>query len=299
AVALHFVSAAEVPGQEQAAPATPIPWNEIGAAASKQYQGDGLAVAATEEGARLHCVFQKLEGHATRDGLWLVSTTAGAPGGRFRVTAQAVGRAGGAVAPLPGSGTVRVQGTLVRFKRPGLTEEYSASLDGFRQDFVIAERPAGAGGLCVELAVTGARAEPASSGAKLVLEDSGRQIAYSRLRVVDVTGRELTARMEVASPTRLIVQVDDADAAYPVRIDPTFSDSNWIDMGMFAPDADGSVNAIAVDGSGNIYVGGSFWTIGTNLPNRIAKWNGSAWSALGSGLDGYVNALAVSGTDLY
>ncbi|MCI0539836.1 MAG: hypothetical protein L0Z50_31900 [Verrucomicrobiales bacterium] len=96
AVALHFVSAAEVPGQQQTAQAAPIPWNEIGAAAGKQYQGDGLAdglaVAATEEGARLHCVFQKLEGHATRDGLWLVSTTAGAPGGRFSVTAQAVGR---------------------------------------------------------------------------------------------------------------------------------------------------------------------------------------------------------------
>lgn len=56
------------------------------------------------------------------------------------------------------------------------------SLDGIRQDFVIAERPAGAGDLCVELAVAGARAESASSGAKLVLEDSGRQIAYSRLR---------------------------------------------------------------------------------------------------------------------
>src|SRR5262249_37172475 len=34
----------------------------------------------------------------------------------------------------------------------------------------------------------------------------------------------------------------------------------------------------------------------------IAKWNGSSWSALGSGLDGfspYVFALAVSGNDLY
>ena len=179
ATALHFVSAAEVPGQQQAAQATNIPWNKIGAAAGKQYQGDGLAVTATGEGARLHCVFQKLEGHATRDGFWLTSTAGGAPAGRFRVTAQAVGRAGGAVVPLPGSGTVLTEDTLVRFERPGLTEEYSASLDGIRQDFVIAERPAGEGGLRVELAVAGARAEPASFGAKLVLEDSERQIAYS------------------------------------------------------------------------------------------------------------------------
>src|SRR5947209_1828210 len=37
--------------------------------------------------------------------------------------------------------------------------------------------------------------------------------------------------------------------------------------------------------------------------NYIAKWNGSSWSALGSGMGGqscpYVGALAVSGTDLY
>lgn len=41
---------------------------------------------------------------------------------------------------------------------------------------------------------------------------------------------------------------------------------------------------------------------GDGLPftvNYIAKWNGSSWSALGSGLNGNVYALAVSGTNLY
>jgi hypothetical protein len=33
--------------------------------------------------------------------------------------------------------------------------------------------------------------------------------------------------------------------------------------------------------------------------NHIAKWNGSAWSALSTGMDGIVRALAVSGSDLY
>jgi uncharacterized protein (DUF2141 family) len=36
-----------------------------------------------------------------------------------------------------------------------------------------------------------------------------------------------------------------------------------------------------------------------NIGFGIAKWNGSAWSALGTGVDSYVYALAVSGTDLY
>ena len=37
----------------------------------------------------------------------------------------------------------------------------------------------------------------------------------------------------------------------------------------------------------------------TLIANRVAKWNGSSWSALGSGMDGRCLALAVSGSDLY
>jgi hypothetical protein len=68
-----------------------------------------------------------------------------------------------------------------------------------------------------------------------------------------------------------------------------------------------AVEEIAVLGS-NIYVGGSFGAVGNSaagdVPNTsgIAKWNGTAWSALQDGLDGsepYVNALLVDGSDLY
>ena len=34
-----------------------IPWNEIGAKAGANYQGDGLSVTPTESGARLHCAW--------------------------------------------------------------------------------------------------------------------------------------------------------------------------------------------------------------------------------------------------
>ena len=50
----------------------------------------------------------------------------------------------------------------------------------------------------------------------------------------------------------------------------------------------------------NLYAGGYFTTAGGVTANYIAKWNGSAWSALGSGMGGDpVYALAVSGTNLY
>src|SRR5208283_5891414 len=70
-----------------------IPWNEIGAKAGANYQGNGLAVTPTESGARLHCVFQRLAGEATPEGLWLTSTVTNTVNDRFSVTAMAVRRA--------------------------------------------------------------------------------------------------------------------------------------------------------------------------------------------------------------
>ena len=55
----------------------------------------------------------------------------------------------------------------------------------------------------------------------------------------------------------MAVVVNDAGAVYPVRIDPTFSDANWISMGGIAG-ADSYVYAAVMDGSGNLYIGGNF-----------------------------------------
>jgi len=73
----------------------------------------------------------------------------------------------------------------------------------------------------------------------------------------------------------------------------------------------GNVNALAVDGNGNLYVGGSFTNVQVgavpfSAADYIAKWNGLTWSALGMGeapaygaLNGDVNAIAISGSDIY
>lgn len=49
----------------------------------------------------------------------------------------------------------------------------------------------------------------------------------------------------------------------------------------------------------DVYVGGVFTQAGATLANYIARWNGSSWGALGSGLNNMVSAIAVSGTDVY
>jgi hypothetical protein len=309
-----------------------IPWSEVGTRAGAQYQGDGLAIFPFEHGAILRCVFQKLEGEATAEGLWLRSTVADIVKDQFRILASAVGRnanTGRESSPLPAevrgqtssgaygvarfatqlpqTGTVQVASNLVRFIRPVLIEEYSVSMDGVRQDFVIPNRPEGSGELQVRLDVSGALVEASPDGVQLVLVNCGRRIAYSRLRVTDASGTELRARMEVQSNSAhrtphselsLAVVVNDAAAAYPIRIDPTFSDAHWISMSGF-PGANSTVRAVAVDEAGNLYAGGDFTIVGDIRASRIAKWNGSSWSALGSGMNSSVFALAVAGGDLY
>jgi hypothetical protein len=58
------------------------------------------------------------------------------------------------------------------------------------------------------------------------------------------------------------------------------------------------VYALAVIGT-DLYAGGSFTTAGGVSTNYIARWDGTSWSALGSGMNSEVSALAVTGTDLY
>ena len=78
--------------------------------------------------------------------------------------------------------------------------------------------------------------------------------------------------------------------------DSTFTDANWSSMGGF-PGANEQVFAAVVDGVGNLYIGGNFNIVGDVIANGIAKWDGTNWSALGSGI-GSAWALAASGNDV-
>src|SRR6266566_185755 len=167
------LSATAADSADTAPAKTSIPWSQLGVpqgGTGADYKGDGLAVIATAEGARLRCVFQRLEGEASREGLWLTSTVippSGTVNDRFRVMTTKVERGAserGSVerwsvergawvrrsdaptlyAPLPphaprlpDTGTVAIDAQTVRFTRPGLVEEYSVSMDGVRQDFVV------------------------------------------------------------------------------------------------------------------------------------------------------------------
>lgn len=78
-------------------------------------------------------------------------------------------------------------------------------------------------------------------------------------------------------------------------------DPKWIGLGT---GMDERVNALA-KWNGSIYAGGFFTNAGGVPVNRIAKWDGTNWSALGTGISGpapfpgIVNAIAGVGTNLY
>ncbi len=82
----------------------------------------------------------------------------------------------------------------------------------------------------------------------------------------------------------------------------------WSPLGSGVDGADVVVYALDVfdDGQGSapaLYAGGWFYEAGEVSANSIARWDGKSWSALATGLDGWVFALAVfddgSGPALY
>lgn len=61
--------------------------------------------------------------------------------------------------------------------------------------------------------------------------------------------------------------------------------SNWSPLGSgLSGAAQGLCFALAIDGTGQVYAGGRFSLAGGISANRVAKWDGTAWSALGSGV---------------
>ena len=81
------------------------------------------------------------------------------------------------------------------------------------------------------------------------------------------------------------------------RIDKVTGAASALGSGLMNGTQSGSVAAIAVVGT-DVYASGTFTTAGGVTASRIAKWNGTSWSALGSGVNNSVRNLEAQGTDL-
>ena len=291
-----------VAGQQQ----EPIPFNRLGAEIDKQYGGQTPQPVATRSGYRLVSKMQALEAEVSDRGLTITSLAKREGSGSFSIVPVAVNGVKAQAGTLPSSQPAA--DATVMLDRGRISERFSASADGIRQDFIIAQAPsqkAYTSGLTSELVLTlsvngatASRHEKKPNAALLTLP-AGRKLVYDRLHVIDVDGRELPARISIptgAGNKELKIIVATCNAKYPITIDPTITDADWEIMNPGIPGMDNNVYALALDGSGNLYAGGWFHIAGSVAANHIAKWDGTGWSALGSGMSSSVSALAMDGS---
>ncbi len=268
-------------------PSGGFPLTELGQRADQQHAPPGPALAHGQ--ATLDVPLQALRGRVGPEGLRVESTSATEGGGVFSLTPTRVD-AGGAATVL-GAGRVTTRDRAVWLDRGPVAEVFTASGDGLRQDFIVKTRPVGPGPLSLTLAVQGATARQKGENIALTLPGQ-RELVYHGLKVTDAEGKELKAQLSRRDEHTLVIAVNEAQARYPLTLDPTISDADWQVMNPGLPGANGQVSAFAHDSvNGKLYVGGVFTAIGAVLANGVAVWDGSGWSALGSGLERKKTAL--------
>lgn len=90
------------------------------------------------------------------------------------------------------------------------------------------------------------------------------------------------------------------DAAGIVSYDLSTGAWDVLGTGLSGTVGGGQTSALALQVIGStLYIGGNFSSAGGVAASCVASWNGTVFSALGSGLDLQCNALAAIGTDLY
>ncbi len=149
----------------------------------------------------------------------------------------------------------RDTGSRVEYRHTGdVTEWYvrqGGERDGIEQGVTLAARPVGDGPLVLTIATPGAMAlvvdADTGDAAMLVLPD-GTQWAYTGLHVTDATGRTLPALLTQAAGG-IGIRVADAEAVYPVTVDPFVQRQTLAAADGASGDSFGITVAVSADGT--------------------------------------------------
>lgn len=256
---------------------------------------NAISLAIGAENAQVLTVpQQKLQAKITPAGFGLVSTSRGYED--FSVTPIALRRLGksagecrSAVDRIYSINASASSCAKVTLHRGMLDEQVMVTPDGLRQDFIIHQRPAGAGALHLTLATQGVQIEQTGGSVALSLFRSGRRLVYDRLCVLDAAGTKLPAHFETYK-NQIRIVVSDEQAVYPVCIDPTYSDEDWRAIGG-RPGPNSHVYAFETNIDGNLIAGGTFTSIASQPISGLATWDGDSWTALGGGVSGSIGAM--------
>ena len=175
---------------------------------------------------------------------------------------------------------------------PGIDVVYYGNQQQLEFDFVV--KP-GADPGAIRMKVGGARDLKIDEAGALVIDEGGRKLKIALPAVyqdiVSQNGKggrkKIAGRYKLRGSGEVAFALDSWDRTQPLVIDPTLVYSALIDGGTSSAFG----NAIAVDGSGNIYLAG--YTYATDFPTVNAAQPGPA-----SAPDGFVTKINSSGTAL-
>jgi FG-GAP repeat/Abnormal spindle-like microcephaly-assoc'd, ASPM-SPD-2-Hydin len=196
----------------------------------------------------------------------------------------------------------------VEYRRDGVTEWYENGPLGLEQGFTLAHRPTKATEkkntqpLTLELVLHGdliAAFDPGGKTLELREKKGKPALRYTGLTARDATGRELQSWLELKGD-RLQVRVDDAEARYPVVIDPWIQQAELTASDGAADDYFGS--SIAVSGSTVVVGAPSLFAQGAAY---VFVESGGTWSQQaeliasdGAAKDQFGDSVSVSGSTI-
>jgi len=238
------------------------------------------------------------------------SDAAGAGSWGFVWTTTRVGRLGALRSAAGDAAGPETDGSRVTYRRPGFDEWYENSSKGIEQGFTLHASPAGEGPLCLVGRIEGSlHAELREQGAAVVLldEQGNSVLRYGELHVWDSAGAEIPSRLGLEA-SDLVIIVEDAEASYPLTIDPLMTSPAWTEGG----DQDaarfgcsvataGDVNG---DGFSDVIVGAKGYDNGHLSEGSAFVYHGSAsglgttaaWSAESNQADArFGNSVATAG----
>lgn len=203
---------------------------------------------------RLHNRTQRMSARITRAGAEFRVVVQERPL-RFRWLTTGIGY-GENLTPVE-SGTIEAPDATegrVEIRRPGFVEWFVNRPEGLEHGYTVATPPAGrepGKPLRVEMALEGDLvAEVTAGGDRVVLrpETGGPGLHYEKLKVWDANQRILEARL-TGGGRHLAIEVDDAEAVYPITIDPVFVQLAQLKASNGAGSADVFGFSVAISGN--------------------------------------------------
>jgi hypothetical protein len=174
----------------------------------------------------------------------------------------------------------------ILYRHSSISEFYRNGPYGLEQGFNLRQRPQpGTGSLVLALGLRGSLI-PQQVGSQILFRtpDGATELRYGQLSVLDATGRQLSAQMQLRTGT-LQLRIDDSGARYPLRIDPFIQQGEKLTGGGEAGEGDlGSTVALSADGS-TALIGGQFDNNGVGAAWVFTR-SGSTWSQQGGKLTG-------------